>query len=100
MSKLIAVISPAKLLDDQTHYPQLPSSQPLFLDEAEALIKKLKKLTTEDVADLMDLSPALGSLNRYLFNQWKRPFDTSNAHQAILHFKGEVYRAMMAGEFG
>ncbi len=100
MSKLIAVISPAKLLDDQTHYPQLPSSQPLFLNEAEALIKKLKKLKIEEVSELMDLSPALGALNRDRFNQWKRPFDTSNAHQAILHFKGDVYRGMKAEEFG
>ena len=99
MSKLIAVISPAKLLDDKTHYPQLAGTQPVFLKESETLVAKLKKLSARQLSGLMDISPALGEENKRRYAEWHLPFTHANAHPAILMFKGEVYRGMKAEEF-
>lgn len=99
MSKLLAVISPAKLLDDQSHYPALSCTQPQFLTEAEMLVSKLKKLPAVKLSELMKLSKALGEENKLRYNKWSLPFSHANAHPAILMFKGEVYRGMNAREF-
>ncbi len=99
MSKLVAVISPAKLLDDSTHYPDLECTQPVFTKEAEYLSARLKKLTAKDLSSLMDISPKLGDENKKRYADWHLPFSHQNAHPAILMFKGDVYRGLKAEEF-
>ncbi len=99
MAKWMAVISPAKLLDENTHYPDLTCTQPQFLQEAEYLTNKLKKLSASDLAALMDTSLTIGEENKRRFGQWQTPFSHANAHPALLMFKGEVYRGLKAEEF-
>lgn len=98
MSRLIAVVSPAKSLDDQSHYPHLECTQPQFSKEAEYLVGKLTKLSAKQLGEKMDLSPALSELNKKRYADWHLPFTHSNAHPAILMFKGEVYRGLNAVE--
>ena len=98
-NKIIAVISPAKLLDDHTHHPEHDCTQPAFTREAEILAKKLKKLSAGKLSGLMDLSAALGEANKLRYAEWHLPFTHKNAHPAILMFKGDVYRGMKAGNF-
>ncbi len=98
MSKLVAVISPAKLLDDSTHYPELESTQPVFTKEAEYLAGKLKKLSAKDLSGLMEISSKLGEENKARYAQWHLPFTHQNAHPALLMFKGDVYRGLKAEE--
>lgn len=99
MSKLIAVISPAKLLDEKTHYPNVPFSQPEFALEAEYLVSKLRKKTSKSLGELMDLSKALSDENKRRYEQWSLPFTPDNAFHALLMFKGDVYRGMQAETF-
>ncbi|MFM9986683.1 MAG: peroxide stress protein YaaA [Flavobacteriales bacterium] len=99
MSKLIAVISPAKLLDDKTHYPEIKCTQPAFLKEAETLVSKLKKLKGKELSELMDISSKLGEENKVRYTKWSLPFTHANSHPSILMFKGEVYRGMKAETF-
>jgi cytoplasmic iron level regulating protein YaaA (DUF328/UPF0246 family) len=98
MSKLIAVISPAKLLDDQTHYPKLPCTQPEFTSEAKKLAALLQKMSASELSKLMAMSSALGKETELKFKQWQLPFSHENAHPAMLMFKGEVYRGLQAAE--
>jgi uncharacterized protein len=101
MSSLIALISPAKLMDDQTHYPEFPESEPaLGLDKAEALVKKLRKLGGSELGNLLDISPALADENVRRYKEWHRPFDHSNSMPAIYLFRGEVYRGLEADTLG
>lgn len=100
MSSLVAVISPAKLLEDQTHYPQIPCTEPQFAKEAETLMTKLKKLKTNELCELLEISQKLGEENKLRNDRWKLPFDHTNAQPAILLFKGEVYRGLQAETFG
>jgi cytoplasmic iron level regulating protein YaaA (DUF328/UPF0246 family) len=94
----MAVISPAKLLDDQTHYPNLPCTQPAFPNEAKKLAALLKKMSAGELSTLMDMSTALGKETEIKFKQWTQPFTHENAHPAMLMFKGEVYRGLQAEE--
>lgn len=99
MTQLIAVISPAKLLDDSTHYPDLNCTQPVFQDEASYLVSKLKKQSSAQLSELMDISAKLGDENKRRYAEWHLPFSHTNAHPALLMFKGEVYRGLKAEEF-
>lgn len=98
MSSFIALLSPAKLIDDQTHYPNLKCSDALFTDKAGELVGKLKKQTASQLAEMMEMSKALGEETSHRFKQWHLPFTHENAHPAILMFKGEVYRGLQANE--
>ena len=98
MSSFIALLSPAKLLDDQTHYPNISCTEAAFVQEAAELTAKLKKLSPEKLGDLMEMSPALASETHARFQQWQLPFSHQNAHPAMLMFKGEVYRGLQAQE--
>jgi len=98
MTKLLAVISPAKSLNDQVYYPKLICTQPVFLEEAQQLVSKLAEVSSAKLAEMMDLSTALADLNKKRYQEWHLPFTHKNAHPAILMFKGEVYRGLKAEE--
>lgn len=97
-SNFIAVISPAKLLDDSIKYSKLNSTQPTFLDEANELMVKLKKLKPKQIGELMELSEKLSQENFIRFQEWSMPFTKENAVPAMLLFKGDVYRGLAAHE--
>jgi uncharacterized protein len=99
MNKLLAVISPAKLLDESLRYPNLPVTQPEELERAEYLVKVLRKKKAAEIGKMMDLSPALAELNWQRYKDWNLPFTPENATPAILLFKGDVYRGMAADTF-
>ena len=98
MSSFIAILSPAKLIDDQTHYPNLSCTDVAFAEDAARLAGKLKKLSPENLAEMMSMSQALAMETHARFQQWKFPFTHQNAHPAMLMFKGEVYRGLQAAE--
>ncbi len=72
---------------------------PEFMKEAEMLVKKLKKYTPEKIAGMMNLSTKLAHLNFERYQEWTPEFTPSNARQAILAFKGDVYTGMNAATF-
>jgi cytoplasmic iron level regulating protein YaaA (DUF328/UPF0246 family) len=98
MGSFIALLSPAKLIDDQTHYPNLTCTETAFAEDAERLAGKLKKLSPETLAEMMSMSQALAIETHARFQKWKMPFTHQNAHPAMLMFKGEVYRGLQAQE--
>ena len=93
---MLMVISPAKTLDFDTPPTTDVSTQCDFLDHSAQLIKILRPLTAPQVAELMDLSDALASLNVARYESWKRPFSPKNAKQAVLAFDGDVYDGLKA----
>lgn len=93
---MLVVISPAKTLDYDTPPITSTHSQPVFLDDAEALIGELRALSPPQVSELMGISAKLGDLNFGRFLDWQRPFNRKNAKQALLAFKGDVYTGLDA----
>ena len=96
---MLAVVSPAKSLSDNPHDPGLPLSEPDFLDEAEVLVKTLKKMSAAKLCELMGISEKLGELNRDRFNNWTPEFDVEAAQPAVTFFAGDVYQGMEVERF-
>jgi len=88
---MLVVVSPAKKLNFETDAPTTDFSTPDFLDKSNKLIKDLRKLSEEDIAKLMKLSPALSKLNFDRYKSFKTPFSLKNAKQAAYAFKGDTY---------
>ena len=96
---MLMVISPAKTLDYETPPATPRFTQPEHLDHAQDLIHQLRDFTPAQIAELMHLSDKLAGLNAARFGSWERPLNPSNAKQALLAFKGDVYTGLHAEDF-
>ncbi len=93
---MLVVVSPAKTLDFESGPITKTHTQPRFLEQSQLLVDNLKKLSVSELATLMKLSDRLAGLNMARFQTWSTPFDFSNAKQAVLAFKGDVYTGLDA----
>ncbi len=96
---MLIVISPAKTLDYDTPAITSQYTQPDYLNDAQQLIARARKLSTDDIIQLMDVSENIAKLNVERFQQWTTPFTPKNAKQAVLAFKGDVYSGLEAETF-
>ena len=96
---MLTVLSPAKTLDFDTPPVTGTSTQPALLDDSEVLVEELRTLSPAKISALMSVSDKLGVLNRNRFKNWQTPFTRDNAKQAVLAFKGDVYRGLDAESF-
>jgi cytoplasmic iron level regulating protein YaaA (DUF328/UPF0246 family) len=95
---MLLLLSPAKTLnfdstDIKTH------TQPQFLKQSEALVNTLKEYSSKQIQDLMGVSEKIADLNVTRYQEFSLPFDQSNAKQAILAFKGDVYQGLAVEDF-
>jgi hypothetical protein len=70
-----------------------------MLDQAQILVDEIRDLSAVDLSKLMSISERLGSLSHRRFAEWSTPFDKTNAKQAVLAFKGDVYVGLDADSF-
>ncbi len=96
---MLTLISPAKSLDFETPAITKSTTQPAMLDRSEMLVDEIKSLSAMELSALMSISDRLGALNQKRFANWHTPFTKSNSKQAILAFKGDVYRGLDAESF-
>ncbi len=96
---MLIVISPAKTLDCSLQKLTKKFTEPQFLDEAEMLVKKMRKMSAGSLSELMSISDELAQLARERFTHWSRPFTPTNAKQALLAFRGEAYTGLAGDEF-
>ncbi len=97
---MITLISPAKRMEEKVHYPHLEFTQPRLLPEAAKLVEPLRALRPEQLAALMSVSGELAAETHARFAAWSPPFHPANAIQAVLLFRGEVYRGLEATSLG
>jgi uncharacterized protein len=93
---MICVLSPAKALDFETPALHPFVTTPDFTKDSALLIKALKKLSLEQVSDLMDLSPKLAQLNMERYKAWSPQHTEQNSKAALLAFNGDVYEGLAA----
>lgn len=93
---MLAVVSPAKSLNFESDSPIKLHSIPDFLDTSQTIINELQALSPKEISSLMNISDDLGILNYERFQQWKTPFNLSNAKQAVFAFSGDVYNGLDA----
>jgi len=96
---MLTVLSPAKSLDCSAQTQVSKCTEPAFLDEADILVNKLRRLSRRALGELMGISEDLSELNHQRYQEWARPFTTKNAKQAVLTFNGEVYSGLEAESF-
>ncbi|GGC92497.1 UPF0246 protein [Undibacterium terreum] len=70
------------------------------MQDAEQLIEVSRKLDVEQIASLMDISPALAQLNADRFAAWSTTATKKNAKQAVFAFNGDVYEGLDASTLG
>lgn len=92
---MIIVISPAKTLDFEEKYDNLPMSEARFLEKSQEIAKELIKYDSYSLEKLMKISTKLAKLNSERIEKWATNLETSK--QALLAFKGDVYRGMDVG---
>ena len=93
---MLMLLSPAKTLDYETPATTNSFSIPDYLGKSSELVEVLKQKSFLDLMELMQVSQNIAELNVERFNQWKLPFSTENAKQAVLAFKGDVYMGLDA----
>ncbi len=96
---MLLVISPAKTLDYTTPPATDRYSEPDYLKASQQLINRVRRYSVLDIAEIMKVSSKIAELNFERFEQWHTPFTPSNARQAVLAFKGDVYSGLDAGSF-
>lgn len=96
---MLAVISPAKTLDFESPLPTEKCTQPVFLEHSQLLVNKLKRMSGKKLGSLMSISRDLSLLNAQRFQEWAPPFNSLNAKQALLAFKGDVYTGFELDSF-
>jgi cytoplasmic iron level regulating protein YaaA (DUF328/UPF0246 family) len=91
---MIIVLNSSKTLDMQLPARISKHSVPEFSTESVSLVKALRKLSVSEMAELMKMSEKLAALNADRYRSWKMRPGPSNAKQALLAFKGDVFEAM------
>jgi cytoplasmic iron level regulating protein YaaA (DUF328/UPF0246 family) len=96
MTPMLFLLSPAKSLDYETPITFKEHSLPSFVPQSSELIALLQTLSVQQVAELMDLSDALATLNVQRYADWVPKFTAKNSRQAVLAFDGDVYGGLDA----
>ena len=95
---MLALISPAKKLDFESDPTLDTHTQPDFLPQSKKLVGAARKLSRQDLRNLMGISEKLADQNFQRFKEFKPPFDLNNAKQAAMVFNGDTYVGLRARE--
>lgn len=87
---MLIVISPAKRLDWTA--PESARTVPAFRAEANALVRKARRLSSADLQKMMKISESLAELNADRFAR----FDDLEERPAALAFAGDTYQGLEA----
>lgn len=90
------VLSPAKNLNEKAPAPVKEFTQPDLLAETEILMRQLRELAPQQIAELMHVSDKIALLNAERNAEWHTPFTPDNAKQAVFMFNGDVYEGIAA----
>lgn len=96
---MLILLSPAKTLDFEKKSPITENTQPIFIDKAKELITILRHLSPEELQSLMKINSELALLNYHRFKNWQANPTSELGRQALLAFRGEVYRGLKAEEW-
>jgi uncharacterized protein len=81
---VLIVVSPAKSLDYESPLATKKFTEPAHLDRSAELIEVMRTKTPEQIAKLMDISPALAQLNFERYHDWDPNFTRKNSRAALL----------------
>lgn len=96
---MIAILSPAKNLNMEKTFNTDLYTKPVFIKEANILIKELQQYTPPELESLMKINSELAEQNFMRHIMWKEDHNLSNGKQALLAYDGAVYRGINAKDF-
>lgn len=96
---MVIIISEAKLLDFKQVNTNIPYSFPVYVKEAEQLVKALRRYSRHDLKTLLNVNETLADLNYNRYQEWCEEFNPPDAKQAALAFNGEVFNGLNAETF-
>ena len=104
---MLLLLSPAKSLDYDSPLPEPvlaaraalkpAATAPQYASQAAELIATLRTKTVADIAELMDLSEDLATLNVRRYKAWSTRATERNSRPAMWAFNGDVYDGLKAG---
>jgi hypothetical protein len=86
---MLILLSPSKTQEAGHHYPA--ATQPEMMEKAEALAAQLKKLDTEEIVRVMQVSEQLAEKTRLRYVEFQLSPKRRNGCQALLAFRGDVF---------
>jgi hypothetical protein len=97
---MLVVISPAKKLDENCDLDVISKfTVPPYLESSKKIIKALRGYSANNLSKLMNTSEKISELNYKRNIKWSLPFNKSNSLQALLMFKGDVYKGISVKDF-
>jgi cytoplasmic iron level regulating protein YaaA (DUF328/UPF0246 family) len=91
---MIILMNSSKTLDFQQKARISKHTIPELKKDADKLVKELRKLSTADFSNLLKTSDKLTKLNVERYANWQTQANVSNAKQALLAFRGDIYSGM------
>ena len=97
---MLVVISPAKKLDENCDTDVISKfTVPPYFESSKKIIKSLREYSANNLSKLMNTSEKISELNYRRNIKWSLPFNRSNSLQALLMFKGDVYKGISVTDF-
>lgn len=93
---MIVILSPAKTIIMNRDGNTKLHTMPVFLEEAEVLMKELLKYSPPELEALMKINSALAEKNFFRHVTWNKTHTLDNSRQAILAYDGAVYKGINA----
>ncbi len=93
---MIAILSPAKKLDEKYSSSIKTYTQPELLDDSGILVEELRNFSPAELKELMNVSRDIAELNFERYARWETPFTPENAGLAIFMFNGQAYNGLQA----
>ncbi len=94
---MIAVLSPAKALDFRTPARVDTYTVADHLDQADLLVRKMRRLSKNKLIALMPISEKLAKLNKQRYADYEPPLAPGpDNKQAVYAFNGDTYRGLEA----
>ncbi|MBL7014661.1 MAG: peroxide stress protein YaaA [Candidatus Marinimicrobia bacterium] len=87
---MLIILSPSKT-QDFSSILNIESSNPLYVDKANYLVRLLKKLSARELSELMSLSQKLSDITYNQFQHFNQNKYNENLKQAIFAYTGEVF---------
>ncbi len=91
---MITILSPSKTqdyTDERVDTVNVQHTEPALLQESAMLVDVLQRQSADTLAQLMNISDPLATLNHERYQHFSLPFTPDNARQALLAFRGDVY---------
>jgi len=88
---MIILMNSSKTLDFDQPDRASKHTSPEFIKDAEMLVKELRRLSDSEFSKLMGVSDKLAKLNVARYAGWQASEKGTDAKQALLAFKGDIY---------